>query len=597
MAQSKAYGLLAEQPLSVANIFPDLRWSIVISAITDSDGNTHVLSRYGDMTWELWPFFAQSNLMDSEKKIDWERIPENFQEVCKAVTYRYWMVGLPGAKPPAAVSLKKFVNQLVSFTRYLKGLGIGSMANVRPLHVSNYVHEQKVVQRFAPMSLAIRFLSIETLHRFADQHPEGLSFHPWLDSSSCEMAGFVGNSKRKVNRTGKTPLIPKQVAQELFIYAEEVLKGADTVLDDRDTGRRSAYRDKEVTRIRDACFYLLGVLTGMRCEEIVGVEVGAGRIEVKDGFTYHWVRSIEHKTLKGRVEYLMPSMGHDILRIMERWSAPLRQRLRDQLAQWENDTATEGMGQQQQRIASARADQNRLFIGMARKKIGAVSGVYWSVLMNQFAVLAGVDWKLAPHQMRRLYAWTFVRHRLGNLLFVKEQFKHSTIDMSQLYAANPMQDAGIYDEILEEIRSQKVDIIKNWLFDDQPLAGGAGKKIMMMRANDFPNRQAMIEETSSGLTLRSTGHAWCLAQDDGCGGKGLYEKGLCGDCGNGVIDSTFKPVWQELYRHQIELLENAQGMGPGAVQRVQRDLAKSQKVLRDLGVDIDGESDNASSIR
>lgn len=597
MALNKAYGLLAEQPLSVADIFPDQRQSIVISAIIDSYGNTHVLSRYGDLTWEMWPFFAQSNVNQAQKKIDWERIPENFREVCKAVTYRYWMVGLPGSKPPAAASLRNFLNHLVVFTRYLKGLGIGSMASVRPLHLSNYVHEQKVVKRFASNTLAIKFLAIETLHRFADQHPEGLSFHPWPDSSSSEVAGHVGNARRQVKRTGKTSLIPKQVAQALFVYAEEVLKGADAVLDDRDAGRRLFYGGKKVTLIRDACFYLLGVLTGMRCEEIVGVEAGAGRIEVKGGFTYHWVRSIEHKTLKGRVEYLMPSMGHDILRIMERWSAPLRQRLRDQLVQWESDATADGTGHQQQCIASARADQNRLFLGMTRGKIGTVCGSHCGAILNQFAALAGVDWNLLPHQMRRLYAWTFVHHRLGNLLFLKEQFKHATIDMSQLYAANPMQDAAIYDEILKEIRSQKVDIIQNWLFDDQPLAGGAGKKIMTMRAHDFPNREAMIEETSSGLNLRSTGHSWCLAQDEGCGGKGLYEKGLCGDCGNGVIDSTFKPVWQELYRHQAELLEDAQGMGPGAVQRVQRDLAKSQKVLRDLGVDIDGKSDNETSIR
>lgn len=185
--------------------------------------------------------------------------------------------------------------------------------------------------------------------------------------------------------------------------------------------------------------------------------------------------------------------------------------------------------------------------------------------MRKFAKKAGVEWKLAPHQLRRTYAWTFVRHRLGNLLFLKEQFKHSSIEMTQLYAANPQQDGAIYDEILDEVLACKVDIVQNWLHEDQPLSGGAGKKIVKLRAHDFPNREALISETASRISIRSTGHAWCLAQDEGCGGAGLYERTRCADCSNGVIDETFKPVWQELYFHQRELLDDARELGPGAI--------------------------------
>lgn len=588
MAHSKAYELLAEQPPSVRDVLADQRRYIVISAILDMDNKAHVLSRYGDLVWELWPFFEQSNMSPHQKIINWAHISGAFRDVCKAVIYRYWMVGLPGTKKPSASSLCKAFHELVFFTRYLDGLGIQSMADVRPLHISNYVHEQKVVNGLAPKTLDSRFSVLEKLYCFADQHPEGLPFHPWPESSSNEVAGCLGQDGKQSRRTGKTPLIPKQVAQTLFCFAEDVLKGADAILDECDAGQwSSCYKSKEVTLIRDACFFLLGTLTGMRCEELVGIEVGAGRTAVKDSITYHWVRSIEHKTMKGRVEYLMPSMGHNILRILERWSKPLRQRLREQLAEWEADTRAEGLSGRLQSIASARADLNRLFLGVVKGRIGTVSGVGWNSLLKQFAVQAGVDWQLAPHQMRRLYAWTFVRHRLGNLLFLKEQFQHSTIDMSQLYAANPLQDSAIYDEILEELHSQKVDIIQSWLNDDQPLAGGAGKKIMKLRAHDFKNRKSMIEETSNRLTLRSTGHAWCLAQDEGCGGAGLYERGRCGGCGNGLIDGTFKPVWQEIYRHQIELLDEVQDLGPGATERVHRDLKIARAVLKDLGVDVD----------
>jgi site-specific recombinase XerD len=586
MTQRKAYGLLAEQPLSAREMLEEQRRDIVISAILDKEGHTLVISRYGDMMWELWPFFEQSNVAVSKKIIKWARIPAAFREACKAAAYRYWMVGLPGTRPPCANTLCQFVVNLAIITRYLESLGISSMAEVRPLHISNYVHEMKLSNRLTPASLAINLGAVEKLYRFANQHPDGLSFHPWPESSYCQVAGRFGHAHKQSLHTGKTPLIPPQIAQTLFRFAEDVLKGADAILDKCEAGQRSTYKEKKVTLIRNACFYLLGVLTGMRCEEIVGIEVGAGRTEVKGGVAYHWVKSIEHKTLKGPVEYMMPSMGHEILRILERWSAPLRQRLREQLAEWEADTSIEGKDIRFQRISGAKCDQNRLFLGMGPKGIRAVSGNGFALAMQQFAALAGIDWHLAPHQMRRLYGWTFVRHRLGNLLFLKEQFKHSSLDMSQLYAANPMQDAAIYDEILEELRSQKLDIIQGWLFDGQPLAGGAGKKIMKLRAHDFPNRKAMIEETADKLNLRSTGHGWCLAQNEGCGGACLYEWGRCGICNNSLIDDSFKLFWLEVYRHQVELLDEAQELGAGAAERVYRDLERARTVLKDLGVDI-----------
>lgn len=104
----------------------------------------------------------------------------------------------------------------------------------------------------------------------------------------------------------------------------------------------------------------------------------------------------------------------------------------------------------------------------------------------------------------------------------------------------------------------------------------------------------MIEETSDRITIRSTSHAWCLAQDAGCGGSGIYEKGRCGTCHHGVIDDHFKPFWQETYRHQRELLEETKKLGPGDVKRARRDLEEAARVLKDLGVELPGEDPSGS---
>ncbi|MCP3712374.1 site-specific integrase [Paraburkholderia sp. CNPSo 3274] len=590
-ALTNAYGLLIEQPLSVAGLDETTRRNVVISAVIDS-GQERVLSRYGDLVWEMWPFVSTPNTPDSNTRLNWSRIPEPFREVSKATVFRYWRVGTEGSTPPGVARLQHFLDHLAMFFRYLESTGVASFADVHPIHITNYVQAQKDGGHVTG-TLASKFCALERLYAFRDQHPDGLRFHPWPNSSAGEMAGRVGQARKDGEKDSKTALIPIAVAQALFTHAEKILKNADDILDERDAGRRPAWRDAEVTAIRNACFYLLGVLTGMRSSELSGIEVGAGRTEIRNGYTFHWIKSVEHKTKKGVVEFLMPSMGHDILRVLERWSEPHRMKLAERLQEWE---ANQGIRTHLRlhQIAVARANLSKLFLGYSLRGIVPVSSTGWGDALRKFAEDAGVDWALAPHQMRRLYAYSFARHRLGGLLFLKEQFKHSSINMTQLYAANPRQDAALYDEILEETRQHKIQTITGWLEGEELLAGGAGKKIMALRAQDFPDRKAIIEETSERITIRSTGHAWCLAQDAGCGGSGIYEKGRCGTCRNGIIDGHFKPFWQETYRHQRELLEEAKKFGPGDVKRVQRDLEEAARVLSNLGVELPAEEPNGS---
>ena len=288
----------------------------------------------------------------------------------------------------------------------------------------------------------------------------------------------------------------------------------------------------------------------------------------------------------------MPSMGHRILRILERWAQPYRKQLAKQIAVMERQLQPL-TADQLQWLSTARSNAQRLFLGHVKGSVVLVSAIDWGRNLAGLARAACVDWKLAPHQMRRLYAYTFVRHRLGDMLFLKEQFKHSSIDMTQLYSSNPSQDAALYDDILSELSIYKAGVVAQWLERDEPLAGGGAPRIVEMRAHEFKNRKELLTQTSLRVNIRSTGHSWCLAQDEGCGGSGIYAKGACGDCRNGVIDRRFIPIWQEAYRHHKELRKDAQELGPGAMIRVERDLTQAAKILKDLGVDMEeGEGDD-----
>ena len=590
----KAYELLADQPMSLAGLTPEERGNVVVSAVLDDDGDTVVLSRVKDLVWEMWPFVATPNTKKSEKRLNWLGISAAYREACQNTLYRYWKVGRAGWEAPGVSQIRATLKNLRTVCRFADRLKLESLADMGPLHIANFVADQKKAG-LAPSTLKHQFSAVELLYLFRTEHDGALQVYPWPESSAMEMAGFAGQKGKDARKVALTPLIPVEVAQNLFLYAEAILRRADALLDERDRGEISAFQDPQNTGIRNVCFYLMGVLTGMRSSELSSIEIGAGCTEVKNGITFHWVASVEHKTKKGPVEYLMPAMGHDILQVLERWAKPYHERLAEQISAMERKKGKR-TAKELQWLANVRRNTRKVFLGNGRSGITPVSDKGWGGILTQFAIDAGTHWKLAAHQMRRLYAYTFVRHRLGDMLFLKEQFKHSSIDMNQLYASNPRQDAALYDDILTELMTYKAGVVAQWMEKDEPLAGGAAEKIKELRAHDFENRKELLNDTSHRVNMRSNGHAWCLAQDEGCGGSGIYAKGSCGDCGNGLIDSRFIPIWQEAYRHHKELRNEAAEMGPGVVKRVERDLEQAAKILKDLGLDVDAGDDDAQAI-
>ncbi|NEM89344.1 site-specific integrase, partial [Escherichia coli] len=183
------------------------------------------------------------------------------------------------------------------------------------------------------------------------------------------------------------------------------------------------------------------------------------------------------------------------------------------------------------RLEKARKDSKKLFLGRNSQggkikegyHVEALSGQGSNVAFGRLAKAAGSDWPLKTHQCRRTYARCFVESRMGrtSLIFLKWQFKHSSMSMTQLYASNPQQDLALFDEILQQMTEYKIDLIESWL-DEQPLAGGAGEKIVKMRAIPIKDRTALLAQTVPHANIRATGHGWCIATERGCGGAGLY---------------------------------------------------------------------------
>jgi site-specific recombinase XerD len=595
----KAYDLLADQPVSTKGLSESAKSNIVVSAVADMDGSNHVLSRFGDSNWDFRPYFEQSNVADGQKYIPWPGdCSQELVDDCKAVLYAWFKRGLPGSKPPVAMGIcQAAIASAIPMMRWLTALNIKRFDQVKPIHVANYVHHTKTRLTRNAQSVYDSLRILDFLWVFRNDTSSPLAACPWGDSSLWRVSGLAKKFGR--TETGKTPIIPPDVQAIVFNYCEEILAAAPEILNERDAGRLGP-RNPALVRIRDAALYVLSITSGMRNEEAIGVEAGSWRSEVRDGVEFHWVATTEHKTGKGRVEFLIPELTVKVLDLMSRYAKPLQEKLALEIVEIECNPTSQDLVNRMLRLAKAKRDAQKLFLCTSRSGNSESTGYHVDALSNggskvsfrRLAKAADTDWQLAPHQCRRTYARNIVESRMGraSLVFLKWQFKHSSMSMTQLYASNPMQDASLFDEVLDEMTDFKVDLIESWL-GDQVLSGGAGREIKKSRVITLKSRTALLAETAAQVHIRATGHGWCLAQEKGCGGAGLYEAIRCVGCKNGVIDESFTDIWKGIYAQQTELLA-IDDAGPAVKQRAERDVQWARQVMVDLGVLLTPDASN-----
>ncbi len=577
----KAYDLLSEQPLSIGEVDRARRSEIIVSAVADARGTEHALSRFGDSTWNLEPFFAQSNVIKARKSIKWPTdAPTALVEDCKAVAYAWFKRGFQGAAPPIAGTVRTTVmSSAIPMVRQLAGMGIVRFDQLRTIHTQNWI--QGLRNAGADDESVYRSTKIlDLLWEFREECLHPLRSDPWSGITRSQATMKRGWA---VRTTGKTAIIPQADQALVFTYCEKIVADAAPILARLESGEMNL-TDSPVVRIRDCVLYLLSITSGMRNEEAIGVQSGDWRSEVKNGVEYHWVATVEHKTGKGRVEYLIPKITIDALELLRRYARPFQEKISNQIVKLSKVGSKDPI--QLLRLAKARQDEKRIFLALDRSGgndiVGAISLDGAKYGFQQIAKEAGSGWKLLPHQCRRTYARNFVESRMGraSLVFLKWQFKHSSMSMTQLYASNPIQDQDLFDEIYDEMTSFKIDLIESWL-GDAPLSGGAGRQIMKMRAIPIKDRESLLGQTASQVHIRATGHGWCLAQERGCGGAGLYEATRCVGCKSGVIDESFGEVWQGIGEQQRELLE-LDDVGPAVKQRAERDAKWASQVIDDL---------------
>ncbi|MDW9243269.1 site-specific integrase [Burkholderia cepacia] len=598
------------QASHVKGLVPSER-NVLIVSMRKVSGTWAIVSRYGDTIW--WLSGATTNTIKADTKLDFNTLPIEFREIAKAVMYRLMRRGRAGQKRPGAVSLCRTLTNIRLFVQYLRSLGISSLTSVTPLVCSTYRQscKSRSGRPLAAATLASRLTAVEALFEASQFTDTPILEYPWPDDSVARLAGRKRISLGKQNNT---PLMPDEVFTCIFNRAWQILEDANHLLDLRDAIDRlsaesskltkyklSAAREKllrtfsfsggysELKRvlleIRTAAYIVIASVSGCRNHELAYLRAGAFFSTVDEaGERYWWMRSTSTKTGEGLTEWMIPEAAVTALRVMDRWSIPYQRALHREI------NTLRAKNRLDPRIAEAEEHLGAVFIGedMAQEKqVRTLPSKQWNIQLRDFVSRCGLSWSIASHQFRRKFANYAARSQFGDLRYLKEHFKHWSMNMTLTYALNESQEMLLYFEIEDELDALKENVVSGWLNSTTRLSGGYGKALVDWRDREqaitlFKDHAHMVRSIAQSTAIRSNGHAWCTADDNLCVGNTL-ERTRCADgCENSVIGPEHASIYQGLYDH-LATLRTSDDIGKGGRARVQRDLNRCANVLRSLG--------------
>lgn len=476
------------------------------------DGHTVVVSCYADIQWKM--VGQPTNKPPSDQIMNFARAPAAFRETMKAIAYRYMCQGREGQRRPSDRAIVKLLRDAEPFLKYLESLGIERLADVTAPVCSGYVEACRRYRQpsdgkgLKAATLGHRFTIVEALHELSQCTEDAMVTDPWPGTSSTHLAGLTGRGTG--SRGGATPLMPDEVFIRLFQEAWVRVEGSDALLTVRDEwlsvknerGTRWSlakasyfYRhfvksrgwasarsfSQALHELRTACYIVVASLSGCRHHELAFIESGACyRTTPTSGSTnapgevYWWMRSQSTKTGEGRTEWMIPQAASFALQVLEHWAKPYQAELEAEIA---SRRAADPLDPE---IAEAARHRQALFLcaePSRSNQVRTASVQMMNIALKAFAKRCGLEWAVATHQFRRKFANYAARSQFGDLRYLKQHFKHWSLDMTLGYALNESQEMALYAEIEEELGDIKAQVVASWLKPNAPLAGGYGANI------------------------------------------------------------------------------------------------------------------------
>lgn len=590
-----------------------------ISSYRLPDGSHQIISIYPDEEWRYEDTRFPSNTGDSQKKLRFKSIPKRFVPAVKFAIKHYDM-----QENPSGGTLTRGYSNLAPFLRYLDSLNVQCFSGITPLICANYVERTKGMitsrgKRLAKSSLVDRFLAVERLF----EHLQGTRWaftHPWEESSAKYLAGLTGQTSTP---KAKTVIVPEDQLQVMIQYCQVLIEQGHelAVLEQRIRAKRSELQGIGLSRkpvekkiketilipngysslrefnrryndIPIAAAIIILTFSGVRNHELCAIEWNdrnsdrdAYRIEDNENDVNFWLKSHSSKTHEGYTEWLVPKLVIDAIEVQKAYVRSFREELwQEQQRLFEEDL-------HHPRGIKIEGFKHHLFLSKSAgqgNQINSLTNFAFDYQLKRFCESLGIN-GMASHRFRRTFAVYCSQSAYGDLRYLKQHFKHWSMDMTLLYAGNEAQDAELYDEIAIEIKNYKVSRVEEFLDEDTIITGGLANKLISYRSKNeaiktFESRAEMAEKVSDSVHLRSTGHSWCTSDNSACGGRSVIEGTRCVDCAESIIEKErHGDYYKRIYIQQLEL-KQIDDIGEAGKQRVERDIQRCERVLKEFGL-------------
>lgn len=614
---------------------PTYRDQLPVSMTVDQRTNKQVPhSLFGDNLWSFRHELKYQGVPESAAVINWDFLLDDEHMLskdkvraltvsCKCILYSLKFERIGRYRAWGIRSLVSGFTSLKSYARWMSKRGIYKFSDMKTSHWITWRLEINEQLSFGTRSKVLTTLN--AIHQQREMLDDAMEVHPW----PSDTVGFIGS----FDGLGQTPAIPMEVAQELFNSAFSEVENSYQIIKNHllwqklrldPSGKR--YKGNNINEssrkftentglivkthtdaladLRTASVITILGLSGMRIGEYLNLKTNCMSVSLgRDGTKYYWVSGHTFKLheLPHHHSWVVPKIVHRAIKIIRILNHEYRLQLEKDYATCRTKLMKSGRQKTEALVSLETLGKQRGGLHLRSmgvdplNRIAIISdaGIKASfkhyIESKDIRKLDGELWPLSAHQFRRTFARMIAASAMGDLRYLRKHLDHWTVEMTTHYAKGGQEGQDLFNLVKDEALELKTDLTESWMDSEEPLSGGAASRIKEIRERDdfhaISDKRAYARVVAGDVTIRATGHSFCLSSNAGCGGRGLYDSTLCVDCNSGIIDKSFGPFWQAVRQQQIELLgEFGKDLGDSVRIRCERHLEKAETVLKALGI-------------
>lgn len=558
-------------------------------------------SMFSDVEWDYSDLEKNPNVKPSGSILRWDfpcgndesfddpkftNLRTSFKELV------YCTASNPMGKAPAPSTLKKTYTIVRRLINWLIDNEHHCLSKVNREDLNPYIALINNDSSCHPRTKSNRLKAAKLFWDYQDDITLTLNFDPFSGKSAFAASGIT----RDQIADHKYDFIPDEIAQELIrscihfirdkgtFVAAACLAREEANLDQIKQGKSKANRDRakqaalaqmdisnaEVTtlsrQLLASCYLVIGFFTGVRASEMLSMV--PDRIYKEDGVT--WVHGRQVKITDKARRWMAPEAVFEAHHLAKLLTHPMRDAV-----QFEIDNTVD-----REKLDDLNKLKSNLFLNWSSKRkhgvdfkfAPQVSNIHASIhtslkeIVELFSIVDAEDnsWNLHPHQLRK----TFVRFMCSNAMnirYLQEHMGHRSLDMTAWYDSDDVELTGEILRGIKEFKSQKLSDI---FYNRKQTAGAAADSINQERKDYFVgiasdrDKDIFIGDLADDVTMRSTGHSWCLGDSNNGNCTGvvgcMMDVTMTKRCKSALITEEHLPAWLKIKERDEKLLKSEQ---------------------------------------